>query len=665
MAGVQSEAKAVSDAQRSDDKPAARIVLTYEGLPRQSKRFLDKVLQDWAKWHATTYQTEFANDGHFESGIYEYAPATVAAEDITVLVDKPERQKVQAKIAANFNLQYETANEVPKYDRASDAVLLPVRFDRAGELKEPDLYPKAERRCHNCGSYAHTVQGCPHEKNPNEIRERARERGSGGRSTKSNTARYYDDLAATTNSAAGNTDSELADLKPGQLSSETRAALGLGPLDPPPWLDRMRQLGYPPMYKYDKRTDTELFIFDDQTGSDGPKAAAKGTPVPPEKLHFEHGQETIMFPGVNAPMPGGADYALWGEPLPQLPSAAGSKRNQPDYPTQDAASPPLKRIRAEDVPSQPFAFNFQQPGHASVASNFDRGAADHAPFIFSTGTSALNLDTGQGHATGLNAGIGQNLGQQAWPSHQNPYAHAQQHVASPPRGLPPPPASFPHPYASLAVSESHNPLSFSAAATSYSVPFHDTYAHLTHNQARVQSLPQHWHTASGLDSGLSGSILNREGPSAQGLSSIHSYPASSMPAPPPSYFGFAIPPYCALPQHATAALQAASTAYLSGIYQPAASAASLYGTYLPMPSGMHPSYVAVASQSVHANVARLAAADQAVSRPQEAAAPLSHPYAFRYAAPYQHAQSESANTTDTTSGVPPPPPLYPPPLPPF
>jgi len=36
--------------------------------------------------------------------------------------------------------------------------LLPVRFDRAGELKKPDLFPKAERRCHNCGSYAHTVQ---------------------------------------------------------------------------------------------------------------------------------------------------------------------------------------------------------------------------------------------------------------------------------------------------------------------------------------------------------------------------------------------------------------------------------------------------------------------------------------------------------------------------
>jgi hypothetical protein len=63
--------------------------------------------------------------------------------------------------------------------------------------------------------------------------------------------------------------------------------------------------------RYDKRTDAELFIFDDQTGSAAPKAAAKGTPVAPEKPPFEHGQETVMFPGVNAPMPAGADYALW------------------------------------------------------------------------------------------------------------------------------------------------------------------------------------------------------------------------------------------------------------------------------------------------------------------------------------------------------------------
>lgn len=39
------------------------------------------------------------------------------------------------------------------------------------------------------------------------------------------------------------------DLKPGVLSAELLVALGgLCSTDPPPWLDRMRSLGYPPGY---------------------------------------------------------------------------------------------------------------------------------------------------------------------------------------------------------------------------------------------------------------------------------------------------------------------------------------------------------------------------------------------------------------------------------
>ena len=50
-------------------------------------------------------------------------------------------------------------------------------------------------------------------------------------------------------STAEDSRSEFADLRPGQLSGDMRAALGLGPLDPPPWLQRMRELGYPPGWR--------------------------------------------------------------------------------------------------------------------------------------------------------------------------------------------------------------------------------------------------------------------------------------------------------------------------------------------------------------------------------------------------------------------------------
>ena len=44
---------------------------------------------------------------------------------------------------------------------------------------------------------------------------------------------------------------EFAGLKPGVLSAELRMALGaLASTDPPPWLHRMRELGYPPGYMF-------------------------------------------------------------------------------------------------------------------------------------------------------------------------------------------------------------------------------------------------------------------------------------------------------------------------------------------------------------------------------------------------------------------------------
>ena len=44
-------------------------------------------------------------------------------------------------------------------------------------------------------------------------------------------------------------DEEFSDLKPGMLSAELRVALGgLASRDPPPWLQRMRAMGYPPGY---------------------------------------------------------------------------------------------------------------------------------------------------------------------------------------------------------------------------------------------------------------------------------------------------------------------------------------------------------------------------------------------------------------------------------
>ncbi|KAL3162131.1 hypothetical protein ABBQ32_009841 [Trebouxia sp. C0010 RCD-2024] len=276
------------------------------------------------------------SDIAFEAGKYEYDPNAIAAQETVVLVDKPEAQTSAFQTANNFNVQYETA--------------------------------------------------CPKDKDANEIRQKAYERG--GHRPRPNTVRYYADAAGITAgmSAGGE---EVLGLQAGQLADETREALGLGPLDPPPWLDKMRQLGYPPMYKHNKRKD-ELFIFDDQTGSATTAASDAGASSRQAEGTLQQGQELVMFPGVNAPAPPGADARLWGVSLAHLPPQAGSKRSHPEYPTQEdiAAAPPLKRIKPNETPPHCFTFNFQQPGQPSGEPHPSSATAHDQPFVFTAGAQS-------------------------------------------------------------------------------------------------------------------------------------------------------------------------------------------------------------------------------------------------------------------------------------
>ena len=80
---------------------------------------------------------------------------------------------------------------------------------------------------------------------------------------------------------------------------------------------------------------------------------------------------------------------LQGHPLAPLPSEAGSKRNQPEYPTQEdvAAAPPLKRIKPNETGPQPFTFSFQHPGQSSAQEPSSAAARDQ-PFVFTSGAHA-------------------------------------------------------------------------------------------------------------------------------------------------------------------------------------------------------------------------------------------------------------------------------------
>ena len=298
---------------------------------------------------------------------------------------------------------------------------------------------------------------------------------------------------------------------------------------------------------------------------------------------------------------------LQGVPLPHLPSTAGSKRNQPEYPTQEdvAAPPPLKRIRAEEPLPQPFASIFQQPAHAS-----DTAAAPRdPPFVFSAGMQSPG---------------------------QNQTRHNQQHGASSSSsfgGLPPPSMANPNSQGG----PFHNPY----ASLPYSQPYRNPFTGSVHPGPNGQQS----YTGPSLDPARSGGV------------------PSSVPPPPPTYPGFAPPTYITPAEHAASAAQLATSSqsadfYASGLHPPASSFAPPYGVHppaYPMPGyGMHPTHAAYAAQAAHANLARMAA--------EHAAAPMPYGCPPQYADPYQQTQTASLHTSEIT---PPPPPLYLPPFAPF
>lgn len=595
--GLRAAQQLVSTAVRSDEDAGARVHLTYRELPSRSKQYLDNVLQAWAKWHAETYKAQRASAEACETGQYEYSPAEIAANDVVVLVDKPGLQ-TDTKAAEHFNIQYESAFEVPKYDRSFDALLQPVRFDKDGD---PMAFStdRPEKRCHNCGSYAHVLQSCPHEKDPLQIRQRREERGGGGRSNCSNTVRYYQDPAAMAHGVLPDGEEYFADLKPGQLSPETRDALGLGPLDPPPWLDKMKQLGYPPMYKHSKQKDEELFIFDDQTGGKPSKAAAKPSQAAASQAaedQPQHGQQMVQFPGLNAPIPHGADPALWGEPLPELPSAAGSKRAQPDYPTQHdiATQPPLKRIKAEVAPSQPFAFNFQhpqQPDSASAQQQREHAGHDRQPFVFGGGMqgSLHRQDSGANRVHELQHSDRQNPEQHRG-LQQEPYQASQQQWPPPAEQAPPDPPELP----TGDVGSGH----FA------SLPGGQLYDNMQavngYNQSSQQDMLLQQNAALGL--------------ADQSFPGSHAFASHQTP-------GFFSNPY---PSH------------FSNPF-----------------AGVHPLYAAQAAMH-----ARVAGYHTPFAPMHAATAMMSAPFPTSY--PYQYQQAQSATSLSAAAEAPPPPPLWPP-----
>mmetsp|Transcript_102 Transcript_102/g.221 ORF Transcript_102/g.221 Transcript_102/m.221 type:complete len:479 (-) Transcript_102:771-2207(-) len=187
------------------------------------------------------------------------------------------------------------------YDRKFTLVIGEVVIEA-----KPTNGGKRAQTCFNCGQAGHIAPKCPMPKNHEMIRANrdAYMEAAPCRPQVDTNLRFWEP-SEVANPA------HFAHLKPGILSTDLITALGMDRLDPPPWLPRMRRYGYPPGY---------------MAAAASGDASASAYAVLSSAVAVSSSQQLVQFPGLNAPIPDGADPSRWND----LPSAGPSSESQPE-----------------------------------------------------------------------------------------------------------------------------------------------------------------------------------------------------------------------------------------------------------------------------------------------------------------------------------------------
>ncbi|KAJ3685977.1 hypothetical protein LUZ61_015141 [Rhynchospora tenuis] len=314
----------------TENEPTVRVV--FHSLTRESKRKLKESMQQWFEWHAEQPSMETEKE-ELESGEEIYYPAlqvcssTSKDSTLSFWIDNQARSD---------NVKDESS--VPLYDRefalGSSSLDGSTAFGRS---------VKDDPRCFNCGSYGHAIKECPKPRDMAAINSARKQHSAKKNLSNHNHGqnRYYQTKPG-----------KFDDLKPGVLGPETRECLGIREFDPPPWLHRMREIGYPPGYLEiveDKNKPSGITIFTDEEEKDNNsdkkddyeegELPGRSEPSSPEKVM------TVEFPGINAPIPEQADPFLWSANPPRASAPIYPSRYNPydQYNGSSSRSPALGR----------------------------------------------------------------------------------------------------------------------------------------------------------------------------------------------------------------------------------------------------------------------------------------------------------------------------------
>ncbi|KAL2904961.1 Zinc finger CCHC domain-containing protein 8 [Bienertia sinuspersici] len=288
--------------QCNNKNPSIRVV--YSSLPSHSKRKLEELLHQWSEWHTQHIMSSKDPAECLESGEETYFPAlhvgseSSSAVSFSMDVHVRKRHRTESLPLNNDCLSL--------YDRGYAVGLL----SDEGITQESVVDMREAPRCFNCGSYNHPLGECQKPRDNAAVSSARKQflnkKNQNGRARSQ--TRYYQE------SPGGKFDG----LKPGSLSAETRKLMGLGELDPPPWLDRMRELGYPLGYfESEEDQPSGIAIY----GDEETKNVDTSNDLPLDARTFQK-KMTVNFPGINAPIPENADLKKWFAPVGPTPDSS-------------------------------------------------------------------------------------------------------------------------------------------------------------------------------------------------------------------------------------------------------------------------------------------------------------------------------------------------------
>ncbi|XP_023762069.1 uncharacterized protein LOC111910465 [Lactuca sativa] len=282
-----------------DDNELTSVQIIYKLLSRKSKKKLEQLLHQWSEWHTQECSLSEGSNEDLESGEETYLPAlNVSSEKSCIISVYMDTQVNKKQKTENTDVNKDS---IPVYDR--NFPLLMSNDDVATKESVDDIVNAS--RCFNCDAYDHSLKECLKPFNK-EVVSNARKlyllkskRPSGPRVL----TRYYQ------NTPGGKFDG----LKPGCLDLETRKLLHLGEFDPPPWLNRMREMGYPSGYLdlEDEDQPSGIIIFTNEDTKENEKCFDTNFTEQKRKM-------SVNIPGINAPIPVNADKNRWVTPNSQL-----------------------------------------------------------------------------------------------------------------------------------------------------------------------------------------------------------------------------------------------------------------------------------------------------------------------------------------------------------